>query len=808
MSKTTIYKFEAEGKGTLELEIVNSNRSFYQPSHLDDIPFTAKGLESSSARPEPFFFYEWQKFQYTYVIDANSDYKPPFEIRVNNKTLKKSKEFSNTHLLTGQYSFDDQVGETTIQIRDYSNRLIFELCTEVFPQKMDYKSDYKAMMADISSIIQNLAFDTLKDTFRRGKARKSGQSTESEWWSILDALFDQFVVNLGVIKRQPKHEIRTIEKLQSVEKIKNSSKKNVDWFRKNARFSNTYGSGVKVAFDKHYSHALSTRKYVTYDTYENRFIAWAVKNIIEQLRHYSKRIELSTRSGDFSSLTRKIKTYQGRLQSILHESPFDEVGVFEKRSQFSTSLTRGAGYRDFMHIYLLLTRGLELADNEIFKIDQKNISTLYEFWCFLALIKIAKEEMNLNVTYNDLIKIKSSKIKVDLQKGNTSEIRFSNEDRDEELSIYYNKEFTKDGKRIFTYNQIPDIALKFTKKGFKKPFWYVFDAKYRFDEKGDDGLPAGKQEYNVPQDAIGQLHRYRDAILHSEPDTGTYRGAIKNLGGIILYPYPKSEKEFEENTFYSSIEQVNIGALPFLPSKSSLVSVLLNRLINKTSPEEHYEQFIEMDKSEYTKQRREWRDLVTIGSIPKENQEERMKFLSEKLIYHVPFVKNLNSKIYLSKKILVCIAGTKNATLYDVKHWEVLTDKELNTLGTTWFHRAQKYISFHLSNGKEIITPEKLSPQKFRYATEKGLTEYLNNPDTGKGYFYLTNPDSARLYNELKALDIDFNIKWADTENDPSLIKFILNEMVVYSSDKYDFLQFMVDGENMSLKVLLERVKL
>ncbi len=104
-----------------------------------------------------------------------------------------------------------------------------------------------------------------------------------------------------------------------------------------------------------------------------------------------------------------------------------------------------------------------------------------------------------------------------------------------------------------------------------------------------------QQILNVPQDAIGQLHRYRDAILHTEPTNSTYRAAIKNLGGIILYPYPLSEGEFTSNDYFNSIIQVNIGALPFLPSKSNLVSELLNKMINKTPPEEHFERFIEMD---------------------------------------------------------------------------------------------------------------------------------------------------------------------------------------------------------------------
>ncbi len=53
-----------------------------------------------------------------------------------------------------------------------------------------------------------------------------------------------------------------------------------------------------------------------------------------------------------------------------------------KISHFSNSLTRGAGYRDFMHIYLLLIRGLELADNDIFKIEQKDISRIIRILVF------------------------------------------------------------------------------------------------------------------------------------------------------------------------------------------------------------------------------------------------------------------------------------------------------------------------------------------------------------------------------------------------------------------------------------------
>jgi uncharacterized protein len=803
VSNANTYKFENDGWGSFELEITDSNRSFYQPNDLDKVPFNAKGFGQSKLECNQFYFFEWQKIQYSYIIENTTSLHAPFELRINNRIINKSKERGNNHLITGQFSFDDEVGETKIELRDNTNKLIFELSTEVFPQKMDYKSDYKAMMGDISAIIQNLAFDSLKDTFRRSKARLKGHATENEWWNILDALFEELIINLGVIKRQPKHEIRKTEKVLPIDRIKNASKKNIEWFVKNAQYSNFDKQGIKITSEKYYSHALSSKKYVTYDTYENRFIAWAVKNIIEQLREYKKHIENESSSSDYSPLLNRIKMYQSRLQSLLHANPFNEVGNFEKRSHFSTSLTRGTGYRDFMHIYLLLTRGLELADNEIFKIEQKNISTLYEYWCFLKLVQILKEQNASEIDYQDLIKVRANKFCVELEKGKSSKVTFKKESTGETTTIYFNREFKREGKKVFTYNQRPDYAIEFKKKGFEKSFWYLFDAKYRFEEKKEENGEIGNQKFNVPQDAIGQLHRYRDAILHTEPIESTYRGAIKNLGGIILYPYPLSESEFTNNIYYKSIDHVNIGALPFLPSKSNLVSDLLNKMINKQLPEEHFERFIEMDNSEYLNQRNAWKEWVTIGVVQKENQIERLNFIAEKLIYHVPFVNNLNSKLYLSKQLLICKSGTNQATLFNVKHWEILTDFELEKLGTTWNHRSTKYVAFHLQFKEEITTPEKIAPLKFRYSTLEGLTRYLNNPSLDKDCFYLTNPDAARLYQELKKRNIDFQIKWADNEKDPSLLKFILKDFSIYSSDKYTDLHYECDNETMTLKSLL-----
>lgn len=804
MNTNYTYKFEQTGLGSLELTIKESHRSYYKPTNLEGLHFSVKFLGKHDIDTPPFCFFEWQRIHYLYVIEENTSFIPPFEIRVNNRTLNKSGARGSCHFLSGDFSFNDEVGETIIEIRDAVDRLILKIETEVYPQKMDYKSDYEAMMSDISSIIYNLTYDILKDTFKRSRIRIKGQATQNEWWNILDALFEQLMINLEVIKRQPKHDIRLIEKVLPIEKVKVASKKSVSWFIQNNKYSNNVQRGISVTPKASYTHALSKRKQVSYDTYENRFVTWGIKNVIEQLRFYKRDLEQNKTAKDYSTIVNKVKEYQGRLQGLMHSSPFNEVGSFEKRASFSTSLTRGAGYKDFMHIYFMLSRGLELMKDDIFKIEQKNISTLYEYWCFLKLLQILKELNASEIEYQSLIKFSSNRYRVLLREGNESKVTFKKVETGELTSIYFNKSFEKDDKKVFTYNQKPDYSIEFTRHGFDKPFWYLFDAKYRFDEKNTEE----NNQYNVPQDAIGQLHRYRDAILHSEPISYSYRTAIKNLGGIILYPFPLSEKDFEHNKYYKSIGHINIGALPFLPSKTTLVRTFLDELINKSMPDSYFEQLVEMDRSEYNGRRDRWKECVTIGTIPKDFQAERIEFINNKLVYHVPFVRDINSQLFSTKKLLLCQAGTNEAILFDVSRWEILTDKELTSMGTTWKHRECKYVVFHIKRSQTLRMPSKIAPRKFRYTTLEGLERFMKDPVSDAGCFYLTSPSAGRLYDELRHMNIKFKLKWANNDNDPSLVEFHLPEkkLSIYSSDNYNELHFYCNNSSLSLTKVLELV--
>ena len=77
-------------------------------------------------------------------------------------------------------------------------------------------------------------------------------------------------------------------------------------------------------------------------------------------------------------------------------------------------------------------------------------------------------------------------------------------------------------------------------------------------------------------------------IQSSQANNGPYERT--SFGAYVLFPW-FDEDTYLEHHFYKSINEVNIGALPFLPNATSLVEQFVERLID-SSPEELQEEGI------------------------------------------------------------------------------------------------------------------------------------------------------------------------------------------------------------------------
>ena len=88
---------------------------------------------------------------------------------------------------------------------------------------------------------------------------------------------------------------------------------------------------------------------------------------------------------------------------------------------------------------------------------------------------------------------------------------------------------------------------------------YLFDAKYRIDGnvKGVD---------TPPDDAINQMHRYRDAIYYKDNQKADGKLKKEVIGGYILFPGNGDPIEVAKAKFQQSLDEVNIGAFPLRPN--------------------------------------------------------------------------------------------------------------------------------------------------------------------------------------------------------------------------------------------------
>ena len=101
---------------------------------------------------------------------------------------------------------------------------------------------------------------------------------------------------------------------------------------------------------------------------------------------------------------------------------------------------------------------------------------------------------------------------------------------------------------------------------------------------------------------------------------------------IRLFPYADLEK-YKEHRFYKSIDKVNIGGLPFLPSATAMVADMLDELI-ADSPDSAFERATLPRGIEEKLAKVDWsvRDVL-VGSL---RDREQLKIALEHNFYHVP----------------------------------------------------------------------------------------------------------------------------------------------------------------------------
>jgi hypothetical protein len=112
---------------------------------------------------------------------------------------------------------------------------ILNFIIEVFPSKVDYKSDYQEIIKDINAEISALAFEMIGKTYLTTKLKDTRTQTNVEYINILKVIFNDLEKDIKRICNSFKHNIQTIENIKSVEKSRATSRRTIDYIRKHPK---------------------------------------------------------------------------------------------------------------------------------------------------------------------------------------------------------------------------------------------------------------------------------------------------------------------------------------------------------------------------------------------------------------------------------------------------------------------------------------------------------------------------------------------------------------------------------------------
>jgi len=601
INKATSLSYESTYKSFRRLPIESPNSDHlvdYQPK--DYIP--------------PLFY---ENKDYLIELEFNKQVENP---RVFTRTKNEGKNFIERKrhghtILTRNLNFRNDIGQHDLTIRYMKNGKSVEkvLGFEVFPVKLDFKSDYNQILRDIHEEYAYLVLDYLKKTYTSFKSSPA-TSNDLIWWQVFGSLYHKIVRAIRLIINKPHNRLTQRKTYKKADKIKKVSPQLEEKIARNRQ--------------NHSKYYQITEKINSIDTVENQFVKHALN---ELLKRY-KRIHINLVDTFKNELSKEFKEELNQVESTLkdlnHHPFFKRVSTFKGFQQESLVLQNKAGYASFFRYWIILKKGIDFWEG-IRDLELKNIAQLYQIWCFIGIKKMVEEIVDHKPDDVQLAKTILEKFNIIVKKGSTSQITFQGKDYPDielihEYSVTPN---TPESVTSYTVKQQPDIVLKIEKNDLKEDytFTYLFDAKYRLENK-NTGI-----DY-PPPDAINQMHRYRDAIYYQSPIHNKKGKEV--IGGYVLYPGDGSQKDFSKSSYIKSIEEVNIGAFPLRPNdKTNSSDILKNHL--KIIIESDSETILNEVVSQKGYFYQEFNPHVLVGIVPTTKQREYLT-VESRPIYHTP----------------------------------------------------------------------------------------------------------------------------------------------------------------------------
>lgn len=561
---------------------------------------TPQYLESDDAPPEAlgkraFFFDNADYGVFIKVKNGSSSPKPAFASAAMDSRMQRF----GKDTITGTLNFGNDIGKFDLSFTYRKDKEDKKFCftIEILSQKLDYHHDWDELVREIEAEHQTLALDFMRETYHSfdvvSKEAPKDATADMIWWYLFKTYQDQFVKACRLILNRPRNKWRRQGEYLRADQLRILMPAQENEF---------------AEFKRDCSHLFYSERTVNdKDTPENRFLKMAVEGISRKYDELAGYLLGQKSVGEESKV--EIREMKSDLKAIRNNAFFRGIGRFKGLKQESLILQRASGYSTVYRIWAVLKMMYSFGGDRM-RLETKDIASLYEMWCFIRV----KNAVAMLTGINEKAKVKLKDYVYRLFTGEKSQVIFKDESGIELAEVSYNpsaKAKINDGISDTcapttsiapgaSSAEKPDIVLRLTKSFGGDDHYkvtYLFDAKYRIQGRYGNGLAAGV-DY-PPQDAIDQMHRYRDAIYYRKDKTNSsltnepFKKEI--VGGYVLFPGTGEKDAIKAAPFMQTREEVNIGAFPLRPGNDENNKILrdfLEDLLNHNAWVKHLEDVI------------------------------------------------------------------------------------------------------------------------------------------------------------------------------------------------------------------------
>lgn len=514
-------------------------------------------------------------YHYEIVTDAT-------EVEVEPRELFDPDDASFTR---GRLRPGQAVGRLRIRVVDGKTHLASTADVEVQAVKLDHETEYRQMLTDISVF----AAEAVLQGFAPSMIELAPSELPSELlylrFAMIAAYLQDPVLEAAIarVTSQPhrtwvvEQEIRPIGSPfpagSAFRRAVSAPGRRVQWAGGSARLASLPAVLTR------------DRTEARVDNAANQFVKFALERwraitleLADMLSQSSQKVE----SGPLRRGQQIAADVGAQLDEYLTHPLFKEVSSLRRMPISDQVLFKRSGYREVFRTFAMTEAGPTVRiDREgvtdVFAASQRNIATLYEFWCFLAVVDSLGRVCGESRTARAFA-VAGDGMSLTLRSGLASELSWSvrRGNRPLRVEAFFNRTFAGSDDRRGSWSQSmrPDCSVCIRPEGGTPlrvatqdlEVWLHFDAKYRVDNllvqltpgpDSDELFEGATTSGGAKRDDLLKMHAYRDAIA-------------RTAGAYVLYP-GSEVKDIRRHPGFREVLP-GLGAFPLRPGSDGLSS--------------------------------------------------------------------------------------------------------------------------------------------------------------------------------------------------------------------------------------------